>query len=237
MADQPRFRNVFVSPNGKYEFKYKSGKFSEQNWSLINKITGETLYGIVGEFSSRTVLVSDDGRTLVVVDDWSNRQPGPELDVLVFYRNGSLLKKYSLGDLLKDISNIERSVSHFQWFFQPSTLSVVDSQLKLQTFELTDYEFDIHTGDLLTKQTSSVLSEGSSYVYGKVKKLGAGRFEIEVCQHVYGAVSKGGKLEFVAEQSAFHSDNYYSVVIKDGKLVAKKDVMLNSCNYQRSNRP
>jgi hypothetical protein len=159
--------------------------------------------------------------------------------VLLFYRDGALLKKYSLGDLLRDISNISSSASHFQWFFNSAALSVIDSRLKLETFELTEYEFDARTGDLLKKETNPVLSEDSVYVYGKVKKLGGGRFEIQVCHQVSGVVPKDGKIQFAADRVAVTLSEgfYYSMVIRAGKLIAKKDVLLNSCNYQRGNRP
>ena len=237
-ADEPRFHSAFVSPNGKYELRYKAGQFPRQNWSLIEKATGKVRYQVVGEFASRTVLVSDDGVHLVVVDDFSERRPERDLDVLLFYRGGSLIKKYSLGDLLRDVSNIESSASHFQWFFKPSALSVIDSRVKLETFELIDYEFDARTGDMLKKETNPVLSEDSVYVYGRVKKLGGGRFEMEVCQQVSGVVPQDGRIEFVADRDdAIHSDGFYTVIIKDGKLIGTRGVILNSCNYQRGNRP
>jgi hypothetical protein len=237
-ADEPRFRNSFKSPNGKYELRYNSGQFSQQNWSLIEHPTGTVRYQVTGEFASRTLLLSDDGVNIVVVDDFSERRPGRDLDVLAFYRDGVQIKKYSLGDLLRDTSNIESSVSHFRWFFHPEALSVRDSRMKLKTFELINYEFDIRTGDVLKKETDSVLTEDSVYVYGKVKKLSPRRYEIDVCQQVYGVVPKNGKIEFEANQDDALNDNLsYSVVIRNGKLVAKQSVILNSCNYRRESRP
>ena len=109
----------------------------------------------------------------------------------------------------------------------------------METFELTSYEFDVHTGDLLKKETAPVLSDDSIYVYGKVKKLGGGHFEIEVCQHVHGDIPKDGKIDIAADRNdAIPFDgSYYTVVIRAGKLIARKDIFLNSCNYQRRNRP
>jgi hypothetical protein len=237
-ADEPRFRNSFKSPNGKYELRYNSGQFSQQNWSLIESSTGAVRYQVIGEFASRTVLLSDDGVNIVVVDDFSERRPGRDLDVLAFYRDGVQIKKYSLGDLLRDTSNIESSVSHFRWFFHPEALSVRDSRVKLETFELINYEFDIRTGDVLKKETDPVLTEDAVYVYGKVKKLSPRRYEIDVCQQVQGIVPKTGKIEFEVDQDDAFNDNLsYSVVIKNGKLRAKQSVILNSCNYRRESRP
>ena len=234
-ADEPRFRSAFISPNRQYELS----ESKSERWLLIEKATGQVRYQVVGEFASRTVLVSDDGINLVVVDDFSERRPGHDLDVLVFYRNGSIVKKYLLGDLLRDVTNIERSVSHFQWFFISSALSLSDARLKLKTFELIDYEFDASTGELLKKETDPILSEDTIYVYGQVKKLGGERFEIEVCQQVYGAVPPTGTIEFAAERNdiGYLANSYYSVVIKNGKLAATQPVILNSCNYRNGLTP
>lgn len=237
-ADEPRFRTVFVSPNGRHELRYNSGQFSQQSWSLIDKATGDVRYRVVGEFASRTVLFSEDGTNLLVVDDFSGREPNRDLDVLLFYRGGSLIKKYSLAELLEDVSNTRNSASHFRWFFKHWALSVMDSRVRLKTFELTSYEFDIHTGDILKKETDPVLAGDAVYVYGRVRKLGGGRFEIEVCHRVRGAVPAGGRIEFSADgDGAFRSDDsYHSVVLRDGKLIATQGVFLNSCNYQRRSR-
>ncbi len=237
-ADEPRFRNSFRSPNGKYELRYNSGQSSRQSWSLIERPTGTARYQLIGEFASRTVLLTDDGVNLLVIDDFSERRPDRDLDVLMFYRDGLQIKKHSLGDLLRDVSNIESSVSHFKWFFHPEAIAVRDSRVQLKTFELINYEFDIRTGDVLKKETDPVLTKDSVYVYGKVKKLSGRRYEIEVCQQVYGVVPRSGRIEFEADQDdVFHFNNiYYSVVIRNGKLVAKQDVILNSCNYRRENR-
>lgn len=237
-ADEPRFRNVFSSANGKYELRLKSGHSSKQNWSLVEKATGKVLYRVTGEFSSRTVLLSDDGVNLVAIDDYSSRSAGDDLDVLTFYRDGTKIKNYSLGELLSDVSNVQSSVSHFQWFFRPEALSIVDSRLTLRTFELVNYEFDARTGELLKRETDPVLTSDSIYVYGEVRKLGGNRYEIDVCQRVYGVVPKGGRIEFETDQAdAFPTGNsYHSIVIRNGKLAAKQDVTLNSCSYRRENR-
>lgn len=56
---------------------------------------------------------------------------------------------------------------------------------------------------------------------------------------VYGVIPKSGRIEFEADQEdVFRGNNAnYSVVIRNGKLVAKQGVILNSCNFRRENRP
>jgi hypothetical protein len=65
-TDEPRFRRLFASPNGKFELRYKSEQFSQQSRSLIEKATGAVRYQAIGELGSRTVLVST-----ALVKDWN----------------------------------------------------------------------------------------------------------------------------------------------------------------------
>jgi len=233
-ADEYRFRDVFASPNGKFELRYVAGQSSEQQWELVEKATGEIRYRLKGDFASCTVLVSDDGLNLIVIDDYSAALRRDDLDVLLFYRNGSQVKKYCLRDLLKDAANVESSVSHFQWFFN-QTLSVNDGRLRFKTFELVSYEFDALSGELLKKVSTADLTEDSVYVYGKITKLGGGRFEIDVCRQIRGNVPPGGKISFAAPDEAFvRTYSYHTIIISKGNFVAREGVLLNSCNYRKA---
>jgi hypothetical protein len=64
-ADEPRSRDSFASPNGKYIFRYSQGSRNEQKWLLIERATKQVLYELVGQFSPLTVLVSNDGKNIV----------------------------------------------------------------------------------------------------------------------------------------------------------------------------
>lgn len=238
MADEPRHSRLFKSPNGRYELRYVSGQSAQQKWSLRDKVTKDVRYHITAQLSSMTVLVSDDGITLVAVDDYSEREPSTDLEVLLFYREGKLVKKYLLGELLDDVSNISSSVSHFQWLFGREPLSISDSRLNLTTFELVHYAFNTEKGHVLKKEQDSALSDDALYVYGKVTRLGQRRYQMEVCHVVQGGVPAGGKVEFEAERDDLLLTNqYHTVIIKDGRLIAVKDVRLNSCNYRQQNPP
>lgn len=235
-ADEPRRNYVFTSPNNKFELKAKSKGFSPQEWSLIEKSTGKLHYQVVGDFSAMTVLVSNDGDNLIAVDDFSERGPAKYLEVLHFYRQGKQIKIYSLGELLNDISNISSSVSHFNWFFGMPSIS--NSTLRLTTYELFHYVFDIKTGGMLIKEQDTILSDGAFYIYGKLKNLSNGYYEMEVCHRIQGDIPANGKVRFRVDAQAdgrdkFLSNFYSTVIVKDGKLLVEKDVILNSCNYQK----
>jgi len=235
-ADHARRLSSFSSANHRFELRQGTGTGSTATWSLINKSTGATRYTITGDLSPRTTLVSDDGRSLVVVDDSSDRRPRKDLDLLLFYRDGKLIRTVRMDELLRDSSNISSSVSHFKWFFgarQP--LSISDGRLRLETFELVSYEFDIATGQTLRQQVDPILSPGAVYVYGELEKLGGNRYAVKVCQLAYGKLPPGGRVELEAVPGALpdRPGSWVSVVVKDRKVLRVLDVLLNSCNQER----
>lgn len=252
-ADEGRYRTLFTSSNGKYEFRISTPKWEERDireWSLIEKATGTVLYKISeGRWSLplMTVLVSDDGRNITAIDDYSASEPKKDLDVLIFYREGKLVKKYTLGEILDDIDNITHSASHFRWEFSEKPLAVVNSKLKFKTYELISYTFDINSGEILKKEKDPILSGDAIYVYGEIKKLEKNRYQMKVCHLVQGSIPETGLIEFEASQKEYLYDGVYysvadldffspnSIVIKDGKMVEwLPRLKLGSCNYQRN---
>ena len=103
-------------------------------------------YVLRGDFRTRTALVSDDGIDIVVLDDFSEHEPAPDLQVLQFYSSGRLVAAYSLNDLLANIGNVRYSTSHFQWFF-PGSLKFDRETLSLTTTECVPQMFSTESGE------------------------------------------------------------------------------------------
>lgn len=231
-ADEMRRTFTFKSANEKFELKAIAKRLYPPEWILTEKSTGGVRYKITGDFSAMTVLVSDDGESLVTIDDYSERERAKNLDVLSFYRAGKLLKTYTLGELLNDIGNIESSVSHFTWFFGIPSLK--KEKLNFKTYELVDYTFDMETGSLINKERDEALNGDALYIYGKMKNLGNGFYEMKVCHRIQGIIPKNGVVKFEAVgPDRFLTNHYSTVIVKGGRLVAEPSVILNSCNYQR----
>lgn len=235
-ADEARFRTSFTSANDKFELKLDMEK---RDWSLIEKSTGKELYKLVGNLWSMTVLISDDGKYVVAIDDYSEEEPEVNPDVLIFYKNGNRIKAYKLNEVFDDISFISQSVSHFRWLFRDQKdFSIDDSKLKLTTFEMNNLVFDVETGNLQKKQKDEILSDGAVYVFGEVKGSGSYNHEITVKCVIYGNAEKGEKILFDTKEfrqegkgrrwegSGFNE----SLIIKDGKLLAVKGILFNRCN-------
>ena len=115
-----------------------------------------TVYTLRGDFRTKTVLVGDDGNSIVVIDDFSEQQSSPGLEVLHFYVTGELVAAYTLDDLLIDIESVRHTTSHFQWFFLRS-LRFDQETLFLTTSECVPVTFSTTTGALVpTKKQTEV---------------------------------------------------------------------------------
>jgi hypothetical protein len=228
-ADEARYKTAFTSANGKYELK-----LTDKNWSLIEKETSKELYRLAeNNLWSMTVLISDDGKSVVAIDDYSEREPAEIPEVLIFYQNGKKIAAYKLDELLDNPKFIMRSASHFRWLYRnEKAFSINDAKLNLTTFEMNDLVFDVETGRILKKDRDEILSGEAIYVFGKVKGLGGDNHEIEVLCVIYGAVKKGDKIQFRSEKYKWEAGFgfYDTLIIKDGKLADKKGVIFNVCN-------
>lgn len=228
-ADEARFNKFFTSANDKFELKLNLKK---EDWSLIEKSTDKELYKLTGNIWSMTVLVSDDGKSVIAVDDYSEQQPEDNSEVLSFYHNGNRIKVYKLNEVFDDIKFISQSVSHFRWLFRnQQNFSIIDSKINLTTFEMNNLVFDIETGSLLKKEKDQMLAGDAIYVFGKVKGLNGDRNEILVECSIYGKAQKGEKILFSSKEFGWEGSGFdESLIIKDGKLISKKGILFNRCN-------
>lgn len=256
-ADEGRYRKSFKSENKAYELRmlgHKYGKVKFQNgkeyetivettWGLYDLISSNQVYTVKGDFTSKTVLVSNDGRYLAVIDDYSEAAPSPELNVLEFYTGGKLQNSYSLGELLCFHMNVSESVSHMRWFADFDYTYGLNlnfgydiRRVIITTYEMKTFVFDVKTGDLVSSTYDSALSKNSILVYGEVRPLGKGDYEIEVCHRVYGKVPESGKIKFKTEKPINLYDGYQTVLINNGQYTRTKyvlqDWILNQCRYR-----
>jgi hypothetical protein len=229
-ADEPRRNNIFTSPNQRYELKLKGAE-----WVLLDKTNKKELYRLRENLRSMTVLIGDDGKSITVVDDYSEQEWKENPEVLIFYNNGKKIRTYKLNEVLGKLHHVTVSASHFRWLLSEKPISVTDGKLRLTTTELNHYVFDAATGEILNKNKDEILSGDAVYVYGRVNRLGNGRYEIEVDCAVYGVVPENRKLQFTSEKQNLGGNGFYAtLIIKNGKLADKKDhIILNVCRDKK----
>ena len=189
-ADQYRSQSLFTSANGKFEARLKDG-----TWRLFETAPKKELYqfqdyyehGI--SFHTMTLVVSDDGKVIVAVDDYSMQDFRNNPEVLFFFREGVITKRFKLRELA-DNRFLTVSVSHFRWVIGSGSnkFRITDGQLSLSTLDLHDLTFDSATGELKSRKRD--LSDTAVFVFGKVAGLGGDRHKITVECTIAGSANK-----------------------------------------------
>lgn len=150
-ADEARYQTHFESANGRFE-----ADLLKEQWIVVEKATERELYrfpdlyGNGARFCLMTVLINDDGRSIVVVDDYSDQDLTPDVEVLFFLHDGQVKKTYKLKELIDPRLTLQ-TVSHFRSFDTTKKLTIQNSKVQLLTLDLFQYVFDVESGDLLEK--------------------------------------------------------------------------------------
>lgn len=109
-----------------------------------NKKGGSKLWEIPGWY--RVVYLSSDGECLVVGYDGMNLIPQnyEKSEVMLrFFCQGKLIRSVALGELIKDWSKLQRTVSHFHWMRHQGIDQ--NGNFMLETIER-KFWFDVKTG-------------------------------------------------------------------------------------------
>ena len=160
VADEPRYQNLFSSRNRLYEASRKDDGL----WHILEKSTSKELYSFSDRFrdgvwfSSMTLVVGDDGKHLVIVNDYGEnlgeRAAINNPEALFFFIDGKLTRSYKLLELI-DRKFILFSVSHFLWLTSPNKLEIEGSKIEFSTFERNHFVFDIESGEQISKHGST----------------------------------------------------------------------------------
>ena len=240
-CDQPRFVTKAFSSNDEYILKHGENKDSSQVWELRKKESTNLLYTIEGEhIGSQTILVSDDGRFISTIDDYSCRYSTNALAVLSFYTDGELVKSYSLEDLLEEVDNVSHSASHFGWVHHNRSDFRIDKlSLSIKTYEGTAYTFNLEDGSIQRKVLEPLRAKGALYVYGDIQKLNGNHYEMDIWHRVWGEIPDTQKIVFEVDPKAITASNrkyvfekggVISCVLSGGKLIYTSDILFNECN-------
>jgi hypothetical protein len=95
--------------------------------------------------------LSRSGEFLVRLGPWAKDLENHSDLAVAFYRNGKLVKKHRVNELVKNVDALEYSVSHYSW--QPARQSepdqFIDDTFMLTLIDATIYEFDLNTGEII----------------------------------------------------------------------------------------
>jgi len=232
LADEPRHQNSFISSNGQFEAKLQK----DWKWNLIEKSTGKELYSFDDYYgngislSSMTLVISDDGRSVVAVNDFGEQDYRKNPEVIFFFQNGKQIKTYKLLEVANP-KFMELSASHFRWLYSVNSLSIRDSTLEITTFDMNHLVFNTETGSLIRKNLDDLLLGGTIFIAGPIRPLESkSSFEISVKCSVVGNVKVGSKIKFDSGKFRWiGGTSYESIILRNGKLVERKGVIFNNC--------
>lgn len=167
-ADEERVPYSFTvaSQSGQYYFKMLPAK---REWQENKYVITREAFGVAytidedGNFKelwrtsgwySFELFLSEDGQYLVRMGPWNGgHEPKKEDIAVAFYKNGKLLKEYSVVDLVKDKSKIQATVSHYFWLDKSPGSEAKrrldrDNVFYLKTIDGIAYQFYATTGKI-----------------------------------------------------------------------------------------
>ena len=122
------------------------------------------------DWYSYEVFISANGEYLVRTGPWATDGSS---EALSFFNKGKLLKSYKVDDLVRYVSALPHSVSHFQW---EQSLKVDNDKNTLEaiTLENGQFMFDLKTGEVLSQHLPIIpSSEGLTQPSFLFRAIGA----------------------------------------------------------------
>lgn len=167
-SDEQRapFGHVTSSASGQIYFRMVPPRGDAPGHGALYRVgqTGEDerVWSVKGWYAQR-VFVPDDGRSLVRLGDWPFGLAPQDTHLgVAFYQAGKLVKKYSTKDLVKDVSKVRPSVSHYQFFDWEDPPALVSLHVngsyhhvfRLRSIDGITYLFDPATGEIVHQSPS-----------------------------------------------------------------------------------
>ncbi len=230
-ADEQRLQLKFESNNGKYSIGYKNKK-----WVLTDK-KGSVKYSIQDHgFGSMTIFVSDNGQNIVVIDDFMEGHNIGSRNAIWFYKFGKLVKSHRLNELISDTCNVSKSIWHTGWCIE--NYGFVDNQehYTVSTYELTDFVFDLASGQIITKNKPEGFDSESLIVFGEFRKGEEDHAVMKIKRYMAG---KGQPDDLVKFKTTYYGVGLWREVlmIKNGiDMTPDKyrcKIFLSECNNER----
>lgn len=227
-ADEQRLRTVFKSKNGQYTIKLNKNK-----WQLSNQ-KGKVLYSIPdNSYASMTILISNNGKNLVVINDFVEGFQFQNRIGLRFFYNGNFSKNYMLTDLIADSCNISQSVWHSRWLLEDFGFIKSDSSFSIATYEFNEFEFNTESGAIIKKVKPEAYDDNTAIViteFNKHEKTDS--ISLKIIKQISGmSILKNGS---IISTNAYGQGRWRTILmIKDKRDVTpnrfRNKIFLNRC--------
>lgn len=226
-ADEPRMITEFFSNDSSHVIKYdlkKNWILKDNNGQIISKIKNE-------KFTSMTIRVSNDGNSIVVIDDFvEGHVISDRIGLWIFYK-GELIKKYKLIELINDTCNVSFSVWHIDWLVNNYDFNQDQSKFEFATNEFYNCSVDLVSG-VISKNRPLGFDDNSFIVYGSFRQRKGSDVVMSISKYISGNKLPNNKIKFRTD--FFGEGNWTTaLIIKDGKDITPEEfrykVMINRC--------
>jgi hypothetical protein len=174
LADQERPHTplVFSAPSSEYYFKIVPKDVSDESAIgyvyRVEASRDRLIYQTKGWYSFE-VLLSSTGSKIARRGPWARFDSPPEKTIAIaFYSQGSPTAQYVVSDLLRDLTCIQRSVSHYEW---GSSITWVPGtwpeQIQVQTYDGQNIVFDMDSGKILERRRITARCSGPGTSAGR----------------------------------------------------------------------
>ena len=190
-ADEQRLQTKFESKNGEYSIKFQKNK-----WMLADR-KGSVKYSLKDQgFKSMTIFISDNGQNVVIIDDGMEGYEIGERKALWIYNKGILSKSFKLTELLNDTCNISRSIWHTNWCYGNFEFADNQNHFSLTTYELSEIEFDLTTGQINTYRKPSGFDSECLIVFGEFRKGKENYATMKILKYITGEKKENNIISF-----------------------------------------
>lgn len=163
MSDEEALPYAYVQNSywGKYYFKMlpgdKSFDYDNKGSGALYKVNAEgpdKLLWTTNRWYAFQVYISSDGMYLVRLGNWPRgHEPSKSHLAIAFYKKGKLIKSYSTLDLIKDLSVIRPTVSHYSYYKKVNGfVGEISYRFSLVTVDDIEYIFDVSNGEIVSQK-------------------------------------------------------------------------------------
>lgn len=167
-SDEQRapWEHITSSASGRYYFRMVPANGAKPAHGTMYRTrragSDDALWSVSGWYAQR-VFVPDNGESLVRLGDWPHGLAPQDKHLgVAFYTRGKLVRRYSTKDLVKDVTKVRASVSHYQfhdWNDPPALLGLhvngsYHKVFRLRSIDGITYLFDFTTGKIINQSPS-----------------------------------------------------------------------------------
>jgi hypothetical protein len=155
-SEDKKYVFVMIAPDEKVECMSKDNEAKIEAKKIRNQFLTSGLYKDnesknplwTVDWYSHKVYLSSDGKYLARTGPWASSETD---EAFSFFNEGKLLKTYKVHDLIRYVSALHHSSSHFEWE-KETKLNSAENILEVTTLEGGKFDFKLESGEIINQQ-------------------------------------------------------------------------------------